>query len=503
MPPSITVTIYSTMRQPAIQCLPNEVLGIILELTENISAVSLVSRQFYQVAFPLVHRTLVLSHDTRVKAFVDRVSSEEDNSSLRISQALRCLIVSEKCYTGLFGDSLVLAQFRDIIPQLVNLELLSWRTLQQLNAISLLTDFQRYCTKLRSLGLKAIPRQLLADNTKIFGFRNLTQLAVEHQDDYDDDTFCLDPAPQLLLEAIRSSPLLCKLVLRLHGRAYRGPQETVNINRFFQDLNTTLPHLRHLELWSGAKLEWNPILHCSTLVPDPVRTFFMGSSNIETLIIDWAPESRINNPSLYLLRQMFPALRHFTGPEQICAIILASDLRLQLESLHSAHIIHSADSPDQNAYVNVVDVTTELPQLRALIFSINFDDEDLPPEPESLFPAMLMEYLRAAPILESLEIGSYMTRAQILNPVSATLKHANLRRLTIRLHYNANPMARNKDETAVTLATQVAMNCPQLEQLTIRYNRPPSAVYQFERDSQGRLKRILMNGKEFHTIPSH
>ncbi|KAG8782618.1 hypothetical protein FRC12_020617 [Ceratobasidium sp. 428] len=490
---------YPLMPRRAAPILPNEILMLILELLENPSAVSLVSCLFYHLAFPLVHHTLEFTSGARTKEFLDRVLSEDDEEPLRISQALRRLTVFEEKsghdYTCPVDDKL-LARFRYAIPKLVNLEQLNWRIPYELDDTDVLIDFQRFCPRLQSLDLTANSQQFV-ERSKIFEFRNLTHLqAMLRGNLFDSSHFNL--TPNSLLVAIQASPLLHTLVLRPHLHAYFDPEVDVDMNHFFQTLDTSLPHLRHLEIRSRAKLEWNHILN-RTQGFDPIRSFFLGSSKIETLIIDWIPESPINNPDLRLVRDMFPALRHFTGPERISAVLLSSDVRLRLETLK---ILPSDEARDVDAYATIVHAATELPQLRSLCLPVRYIDPwDVQPEGEFLFSTILKQHLRAAPELESLELNCYaLSPNDILEPVGPMIQHAKLRQVSL----SGLPLSSTTTGSKLNanMMAQLAITCPQLERLTICDSLlfDFSENHRFERDNEGRLERTVETREHIYAV---
>ncbi|KAG8788695.1 hypothetical protein FRC12_014312 [Ceratobasidium sp. 428] len=252
----------------------------------------------------------------------------------------------------------------------------------------------------------------------------------------------------------------------------------LNVDRFFNALGTSLFDLRHLELQMLAMLDWNPILDRAQ-ESNPVRSFFMNNPKIETLVIDWVPESPINNPDLPLIRDMFPALRHFNGPQRISAILLASDVRLQLESLH----ILSFPKLELDAYATIRYAATELPQLRRLRFPADFvPPKGLKSGAESIFLDVVAQY----------EVVAH-----------AALKHANLRELVTPLPWEFG-LTETHDREMITLITRIAIACPRLQQLTDTGRKKWTTIHRFERDSQGRLTRILdSKGRVKYVIPPY
>jgi hypothetical protein len=139
--------------------LPNEVLALCITCTEDtdtLLVLSLVSRLFHLLVFPLIHHTVSFKQAWRIKAFTETVKSEEENSLLRISQALRWLIFDSELnesspLSGTPIDKDLIVEFRSIIPKLIKLEHLRWGVEFYHGSTALFPDFQHWCPQLRSL----------------------------------------------------------------------------------------------------------------------------------------------------------------------------------------------------------------------------------------------------------------------------------------------------------------------------------------------------------------
>jgi hypothetical protein len=138
--------------------LPNEILALFISSSDpdTLSAISLVCRLFYRLAFPLVHHTISFKQTVQVKQFIQIIKEEDEHAPLRISQALRCLkFCNELNGSGLRSvepiDEYLLIQFKAIIPKLVELERLVWGVTHHRGSSSLFVAFQRWCPRLRSL----------------------------------------------------------------------------------------------------------------------------------------------------------------------------------------------------------------------------------------------------------------------------------------------------------------------------------------------------------------
>jgi hypothetical protein len=140
---------------------PNEIIVLLIGFIidqETLSAISLVSRLFHRLAFPLAHHTVCFERATRVEDFISIVLSEKEEAPLRISQALRCLVFHNElnCVEELEQlDENLVEQFRAIIPKLSGLEHLTWNVSDYPKDPTLFTDFQHWCPSLRSIEMYA------------------------------------------------------------------------------------------------------------------------------------------------------------------------------------------------------------------------------------------------------------------------------------------------------------------------------------------------------------
>ncbi|KAG8741232.1 hypothetical protein FRC10_003154 [Ceratobasidium sp. 414] len=379
------------MPQPPGPPLPVELFQLILEFVETPSTVSLVSRQVHQLAFPLVHHTLEISRATRAEEFTDLVLAEDEKAPLRISQALRSLLLRMD-----FHLSGSLIRLRRIIPKLANLEHLIWNGLTCPRDSNLFTDFQFSCPKLRFLALGGGGEgdgitTTTEDYTRMFGFRNLTYIEIGPW--YTCTAGSPGVVPASLINMIRSSPALT--TLKLQVPVHKKIPNRLDMDQFFKTMDTTSPCLRHFEVQTAQSLvEWGSMFDIAR-GPNYIRSFFQNHPHIETLVIDWLPTSEPRATS-QVIQGMFPALRHLTGSDSFCAIVANSDVRLQLESL--AIVVARGDG-------KVANVSTKLPQLRHLGFRVHTVNSASRQKCEG----SLQEYLRAAPKLVSLDIRDIYT----------------------------------------------------------------------------------------------
>ncbi|KAG8707769.1 hypothetical protein FRC08_000302 [Ceratobasidium sp. 394] len=287
------------------------------------------------------------------------------------------------------GEGLI--QLRPIIPKLVNLEHLSWHGPTNPEDFGLFGDFQLSCPKLRSLALDGVGGDATTeDQAKIFSFRNLMHIEIKrwHLGTASDGPPNVVPTP--LFNMIRSSPGLTTLKL-LHWPAPETFQNRSEINQLFETIDVAFPRLRHFEFHiTSSRLDWGSLFDTAR-GNNHIQSFFQNHPYIETLVVNWLPMDRLRANSR-VIQRMFPALRHLTGPESLCAIIANSGLQL----LEGLTIVVPIDI-DRN---KVVKLATKLPQLHHLRFRVEAGDKARRQQCEDT----LQKYLRAAPNLVSLEI---------------------------------------------------------------------------------------------------
>jgi hypothetical protein len=136
---------------------PNEILALFIAHADpdSLPAISLVSRLFHQLAFPLVHCSVSFKRTSRIKQFVRIVKEEDESAPLRVSQALRrlsfCRELNRSSEQSIDEFEDVIIEFKAIVPKLIGLEHLSWTTAYYHELTSLCLDFRRWCPRLHSV----------------------------------------------------------------------------------------------------------------------------------------------------------------------------------------------------------------------------------------------------------------------------------------------------------------------------------------------------------------
>ena len=104
----------------------------------------------------------------------------------------------------------------------------------------------------------------------------------------------------------------------------------------------------------------------------------------------------------WVAETLFPALRHFSGPDHICAALLGSGLSFQLETLKISN-----DITTYAALEKVADAVTELPKLRELEYPNSGAYMLGRRAGKTIYPSALRTIISAAPRLQKLGIFHY------------------------------------------------------------------------------------------------
>lgn len=127
---------------------PTDVIDLVLDCLDNgetksyLSNLSLVSQAWYELAFPCLHRMVMIRNIAHFEMLVSRVELETANNSLRISHHLRDL---RFVVQGWHWDNCqsLMERFQLVIRKLVNLGHLKWAGCSDLIPIPTLESFGR------------------------------------------------------------------------------------------------------------------------------------------------------------------------------------------------------------------------------------------------------------------------------------------------------------------------------------------------------------------------
>ena len=98
---------------------------------------------------------MIFEKASRLKEFLERVESETDKTTLRLSQAVRCLIFQRHGFLNddrEAVDEALLNRFRNSIPYLSRLEHITWDIKLPKN-LDVFEEFRAKCRRLRSVKL--------------------------------------------------------------------------------------------------------------------------------------------------------------------------------------------------------------------------------------------------------------------------------------------------------------------------------------------------------------
>ncbi|KAG9073821.1 hypothetical protein FRC06_011125 [Ceratobasidium sp. 370] len=288
---------------------------------------------------------------------------------------------------------------------------------------------------------------------------------------------------------IQSSPALT--TLKLHWPPFFNcGLALLDVNRVFGTLDVAIPCLRHFEFWARYSEVHSAGIFDTTRSSNHINSFFENHPHIETLAIEW-PRSYLPTIDPQLVQGMFPALRHLTGPDPLCAVVVGSDLKLQLESLTILELRNEIDM----FYCDAIRVATKLPRLRHLGFPLDHNSEakDYPirSNDHRSLERSLERCLSAAPELISLEIYQFSMLIDLDRDIRAAFKHPNLRKIAMPFPEQFTSPAVDCHEI-IRLATQLAGACPRLKYIT---NNRPSFYeeYELQRSDNGDLEWIYAN----------
>lgn len=137
--------------------IPSEIIYLVLghcDETEYLYQGSLVSWAWYRLAFPLLHRCMVVKNTSRLERLTSRLESETVFDVLRIGLCLRSLAIDFEDSSSAFDSKqnrpLVL-RFQQMLKKLEHLEHLEWTGLSIPPDIGFFESFRDSCPKLHML----------------------------------------------------------------------------------------------------------------------------------------------------------------------------------------------------------------------------------------------------------------------------------------------------------------------------------------------------------------
>lgn len=339
--------------------IPREVVSLILENIEEaqfLSKASLLSRTWYQYAFPYLHRDMLVEHIPHLEILTTRLEAETPNHSLRIGLCLRSLLFS------IADDELAadpnlqaLHRFESVIRKLEGLRQLEWMG-TFVPQYSIIGSF-RDTPKLHTLYVHTLTDETITEdfNKKVFVLKNLANIDIGwritrrgHPSKVSDT----------IIEMIENSPDLIELSLDIATvRSAWRPA------KLFDSLRNPLPRLTKLSIGGDIELDWNKLLGDS---PQgfKMRSFLEQHSDLRGVHFmcdfQYQPDTAFNPDTM---ERIFPSLTSFTGSITMCIAVITSRLAGRLESLGIVHE-EGANAQLIGALVNVIKPLSKLKALK-------------------------------------------------------------------------------------------------------------------------------------------
>ncbi|KAB5588600.1 hypothetical protein CTheo_7959 [Ceratobasidium theobromae] len=212
-------------------------------------------------------------------------------------------------------------------------------------------------------------------------FENLSSLCIE----------CNSYSVETLVGLISICPNLTDLAIGVLGH----PSEIL------ASLKSPLPKLRSIALFGWAPDE---TLDLQSTINGSLGNFFRAHPHIEGITMKWIvtyarPPRRINP---LLIPSIFPGLKSFCGPIDICTALVASELRHQLKYLgvrNNASLYNEFEA--QNSLLELAAAAKLLPNLECLQFA-KFDTGRV--SPMKLSGETLLQIIAATPALTCLDL---------------------------------------------------------------------------------------------------
>lgn len=147
--------------------LPNETLYLIisyLHSRRDLAAFCLASRDLNTLIFPTLYETLYLGLASHIEHLIQRIAAEVDYqppfaSKLQISPHVRSLVFDDEKYTTTYDREQlicheVISRLEDVIPRLVHLESISWKSHWLPRNTKIFKSLRTHCPRLRSVEIQ-------------------------------------------------------------------------------------------------------------------------------------------------------------------------------------------------------------------------------------------------------------------------------------------------------------------------------------------------------------
>ncbi|KAG8770526.1 hypothetical protein FRC12_004195 [Ceratobasidium sp. 428] len=363
----------------------------------NLSAISLVSRNWQALTFPDLYRA---GRAPDLEQLATRIVA--NNSQLPISKHLRRLIVDQGPNCKYAGKAYSisaehLASLATLLSAAPHLEHFAWELPFFLPIQNITENVRSRCLSLSSIHF------LIEDSNcfwsepynQILALTNLKHISLDitclrKTHDFDEDH------AKALASLIRSCPEIQSINLDFNSPHSRGGRWSPGVLcSHFDDV--TFCHLDTFRALGGTDTD----RFVYSAENNPLHRFFLRHPNLHTIGLDWVPEAEYTRripPTL--MGSLFPSIRHAEVPGFLCAHIIASELAVQIESITIADPFWNEPS---GLSLDMISYSGRLmPNLRRLTFYPKLR------HPDNLDG--LKGILLLAPELEVLELGKVFTR---------------------------------------------------------------------------------------------
>ncbi|QRW11597.1 F-box-like domain protein [Ceratobasidium sp. AG-Ba] len=257
---------------------------------------------------------------------------------------------------------------------------------------SVLEALQTSCINLRTFECFMVNNHLDAGSEylQVFGLQNLEYLRLEISES---GAAFEDTQVKRLSYLLRACPRIKHIELVLNETTSKGtlwsPEELLS---HLSDIN--FPHLHTFRLLGpSVNPNWTTFFDPSS--DSPLRKFFLSHPGLTNVGLGWAMrKGNANYANLTDVANIFQSVVEFEAPSFVCAVVIASELASQLESisLTDSHDYHYSRLQLQR----VAESVKPLPKLRKLALNFYHTGSETMSEVEDLF--------KFTPYLEDLKL---------------------------------------------------------------------------------------------------
>lgn len=159
--------------------IPSDLIALVISTVEaqkDLHSLSLVSHFCRRSTFPLIYHTITIERVSRFQEFVELIESENENSIMLLSRAIRCFVFQRSKSIDDYreiADRVATDRFLALIPRFSGLEHLTWDMERPENLV-MFEALHAGCPGLRSVKLRGY-----MPTTQMYCFRNLSHIDVQ------------------------------------------------------------------------------------------------------------------------------------------------------------------------------------------------------------------------------------------------------------------------------------------------------------------------------------